>query len=91
MSVTDCNPNPELASILRTSTVSPAERVRGALLLRGQSMSDLARALGRSRGHLSVVVNDRRVSEALKRDIADYLGVSTTDIWPEAGGAEEAA
>lgn len=74
--VTQCNPNPALESILRQSSAAPAVKVRAALMLRGETMRDQAKRLGRARPHYSDVLNGKRESRRLFEDVAADLGVS---------------
>lgn len=84
---THCNPNSALGSIVRESPASPAERVRHlAGLLLGLDLGGLAARVGRTRNHLSQVINgSRQDSLPLRRDIAHELGLAVEDIWPSSG------
>jgi len=81
---THCNHNPALGSILKRSPAAPAEKVKcAAALVFGEDLGRFAGRLGRSRNHLSQVINgSRRDSAALRRDIAHAFGVAVGDIWP---------
>ena len=79
---TQCNPSLDIRSILELTPGSASNKLQAALRPLGCTLADLARQLGVSRGHLSVVINDKRESARLKRRIADRLGVAVTDIWP---------
>lgn len=80
---TNCNPNPALGSILKASPAQPAEKIRGAaLLIFGETLDAFARRLGRTRNHLSQVINGAtRDSARLRGDITRALGVADDDIW----------
>jgi|GEM_PF-4273679 len=81
---THCNHNPALGSILKRSPAAPAEKVKcAAALVFGEDLGRFAGRLGRTRNHLSQVINgSRRDSAALRRDIAQTFGVAEEDIWP---------
>lgn len=81
---THCNHNPALGSILKGSPAAPAEKVKcAATLVFGEDLGRFAGRLGRTRNHLSQVINgSRRDSASLRRDIARAFGVAVDDIWP---------
>jgi lambda repressor-like predicted transcriptional regulator len=57
--------------------------VRAALLLMGdRTIRDMAMDLRRRADHLSQVLNVEGYSKAGRVEIAGYLGVEVTDIWP---------
>lgn len=80
--VTQCNPEANLGDILRTSTAPAPNKIRAALLLRGETLTSYALHLGRQRTLISRVIHGRDESAPLKQAIADDLGVDITDIWP---------
>lgn len=86
---TNCNHNPALGSILKRSPAPPAEKIRAAaMLLFGVTLEGFAQRLGRTRNHLSQVINgSRRDSARLRGDITGELGVDAGDIWPSSQGA----
>ncbi len=85
---THCNPKSALGSIVRQSPASPAERVKClARLLLGLDLGGLAVQVGRTRNHLSQVLNgSRQDSLPLRRDIASELGLTVDDIWSSGAG-----
>lgn len=58
--------------------------------LYGLRFLDMASSLGRHRVHVSKVLNGKRESEILKRDIAAFFGLEVMDIWPvdQAGSSD---
>ena len=78
------SPDMPLKSIIRKSNLTSAEKVKIALkLLKGETVADMCGRLGRGVQHVSVVINGKRESAALKQDIADYLGgLAVEDIFP---------
>ena len=79
--LTQCKPNPTLASILRNAPVSPSAKLQAVCLLRGETFGVMARRLGRSRVTFSMMVNGREDSEELRQAAAQDIGVSVDDIW----------
>jgi len=78
------SPDMPLKSIIQKSQLSPAEKVKAALkLLRGETVADMCGRLGRGPQHVSVVLNGKRESAVLKREIVEYLGgLAVEDIFP---------
>ena len=78
------SPDMPLKSIIRKSNLPSADKVKIALkLLKGERVADMCDHLGRGVQHVSVVINGKRESATLKRDIADYLGgLAVEDIFP---------
>jgi len=52
-----------------------AKSVRIELIKRDMSLTDLAVKLGKSRDYVIAVVNERVISEQLRKDISDVLDV----------------
>ena len=78
------SPDMPLKSIIRKSNLPSAEKVKVTLkLLRGETVQAMCENLGRGAQHVSVVINGKRESERLKREIAAYLGgLAVEDIFP---------
>lgn len=55
--------------------------VRKALLDKGLMISDVAKELGYTRGHISGVINGRLESPKVKKSIALLLGKSFDSLW----------
>jgi plasmid maintenance system antidote protein VapI len=55
--------------------------VRKALLDRGLMISDVAKELGYTRGHISGVINGRLDSPKVKKSIALLLGKTFDSLW----------
>ena len=92
VTVTQCNLNPALGSILRRAPIPPSKKVQIAAMLRGQTLGGFARDLGRTRQHLYEVLSGGRVSNSLTKEIAGALGVAVEDIFsPSRSGGEQAA
>jgi len=83
-SANQLSPDMPLKSIIQKAKLSPAEKVKAALkLLRGETVAEMCNHLGRGPQHVSVVLNGKRESETLKREIAAYLGgLAVEDIFP---------
>ena len=81
MSVNNLTPLGVLESILKNSGLTPHEKIKRLLGLRGESQEALARALDRHPVHLNQVLMGRRPSLDLQRRIAEYLGVAYGDLW----------
>lgn len=75
----------DLKSTLKNSPATALDRVRAALMLRGEKIADLANRLNRSTVHVYAVIKGERVSSDLQKAIAEDLGVSVGDIWQEPG------
>ena len=76
-------PNAKLGPILRQSPSPPARRLRAALMLvKDETIQDMAHALGRNRAYLQTVIAYPTNSRVLARKIAAYIGVEVNDIWP---------
>ena len=78
------SPDMPLKSIIQKAKLSPAEKVKVALkLLRGETVAEMCGRLGRGPQHVSVVLNGKRESAVLKKEIAAYLGgLAVEDIFP---------
>ena len=77
------SPDMPLKSIIRKSNLPSAEKVKLSLkLLKGETVTDMCGRLGRGVQHVSVVINGKRESAALKQGIASYLGLEVEDIFP---------
>ena len=79
--VTDITYGQGLKSTLKNSPGTPLDRIRAALMLRGETVTSLSRRLGRSTVHVYGVIKGDRVSPPLQKAIADDLGVAIEDIW----------
>lgn len=79
--VTDITYGQGLKSTLKNSPASPLNRVKAALMLRGESIPDMARRLNRSHVHVWAVIKGERTSPPLQKAIAEDLGVAVEDIW----------
>ncbi len=80
--VNNLNPSEVLKSTLNDPELSPAEKVKRLMGLRGGSISSLARDLNRHEVHVHNVLSGRRSSKKLQKDIAEYLSVAVEIIWP---------
>lgn len=58
-------------------------RIKSALMLRGTSLSSIARDLGVSPGTVSIVSRGFRRSRRIEAAIAKALEASPKDIWPD--------
>ncbi|WP_183996075.1 helix-turn-helix domain-containing protein [Sphingomonas kyeonggiensis] len=58
-------------------------RIKGALALRGLTLSSIARDLGVAPGTVSIVSRGFRRSRRIESAIAVALGCSPADLWPE--------
>lgn len=58
-------------------------QIRGLLLTRGYTMSRAADEIGVSINMVAMVVNRQRTSARVRRWIADKLGLSVNQIWPQ--------
>jgi lambda repressor-like predicted transcriptional regulator len=56
--------------------------IKGALALRGETLSSIARELGVTPGTVSIVSRGYRRSRRIERAIADALDSSPADLWP---------
>ncbi len=79
--VTQRNPDQTLQHLLADFNISPNKKISRLLGLYGLRFLDMASSLGRHRVHVSGVLNGKRESEVLKRDIAAFFGLEVTDIW----------
>jgi Ner family transcriptional regulator len=58
-------------------------RIKAALELRGSSLSDIARRLEVAPTTISIVSRGFRRSRRIEAAIADKLGVSAAQLWPD--------
>jgi lambda repressor-like predicted transcriptional regulator len=58
-------------------------RIKSALALRGATLSSIARDLGVAPGTVSIVSRGYRRSRRIEKAIADALGGSPEDLWPD--------
>ena len=58
-------------------------RIKGALLLRGETLSSIARELGVAPGTVSIVSRGFRRSRRIERAIAQALETTPQNLWPE--------
>jgi len=58
-------------------------RIKGALALRGLTLSSIARDLGVAPGTVSIVSRGFRRSRRIESAIAMALGCSPAELWPE--------
>jgi hypothetical protein len=79
--VTHCNPDQTLQHLLADFNIPPNKKISRLLGLYGLRFLDMASSLGRHRVHVSGVLNGKRESEVLKRDIAAFFGLEVKDIW----------
>ncbi len=59
------------------------ERIKAALSLRGRSLSAIARELQVAPTTISIVSRGFRRSRRIEAAIADELGCSVTQLWPD--------
>ena len=71
----------DLKSTLKNSPGTPLDRIRAALMLRGETITLLSKRLGRSTVHIYAVIKGDRISPPLQKAIAEDLGVAVEDIW----------
>ena len=57
-------------------------RIKGALALRGASLSSIARELGVTPGTVSIVSRGYRRSRRIEKAIADALDTTPAELWP---------
>lgn len=57
-------------------------RIKSALALRGATLSSIARDLGVAPGTVSIVSRGYRRSRRIEKAIADALGRSPAELWP---------
>lgn len=75
-------PHDVLESILKDPEIEPGVKIRRLLGLRGETIRDLARNVGRAEITLYKNLSGERESARLRLDIASYLGVEVSDLWP---------
>lgn len=91
MTVTQCNPSPDLGSMLRGLALPPGRKLSVALAALGLTKTDLASELGVSRPYFSRVINGHQASARLLRKVASRIGVEVSDIWPNGSEPRERA
>lgn len=57
--------------------------IRIEFIKRGIYLRDAAKAIGVSRPMISMVISGRKTSPRVRRGIAELLGISLTDLWPD--------
>lgn len=58
-------------------------KIKGALNLKGTSLSEIARALGVTPSSVSIVSRGYRRSRRIEQAIADALGETPQAVWPD--------
>ena len=58
-------------------------RIKSALALRGATLSSIARDLGVAPGTVSIVSRGYRRSRRIEKAIADALGRTPGELWPD--------
>jgi lambda repressor-like predicted transcriptional regulator len=58
-------------------------RIKESLRLRGSSLSEIARDLNVSASTVTIVSQGHRRSERIERAIAQALGLSPSEVWPD--------
>lgn len=58
-------------------------KIKGALGLKGLTLSDIARQLDVTPSTVSIVSRGFRRSTRIERAIADALGLNFSELWPE--------
>lgn len=72
-----------LAGLLRRSPASPNQKVTAALMIKfGLTQKELALELGVTAPRLNRVITGTETSGPLRREIAAFLGIRISDIWP---------
>jgi len=57
-------------------------QIKALIVLNGTSLSEIARSAGVSRQWVSMVVNGHRKSRRVRKAVAEALGISVEDLWP---------
>lgn len=63
--------------------------IKSLLVLKGTSITEIARTAGVSREWVSLVVNGHKNSKRIRKAIAAAVGKSVEDLWPN--GSNKAA
>lgn len=58
-------------------------KVKAMMVLKGVKQRDICRALKVKPGTVSLIVSGRKKSDRIRRAIAQALGVSIQELWPE--------
>lgn len=53
------------------------------MMIKGVKVNDIARELKLAHSNISVVIHGRRPNQKVRQAIADAIGKSVSDIWPE--------
>lgn len=53
------------------------------MLIRGVKVTDIARSLNLKHSNISVVISGNRPNHKVRKAIADAVGLSVSDLWPE--------
>lgn len=57
--------------------------IRAALLIKGVKVNDIAKSLNLSHSNVSVVISGGRPNHKVRQAIANAVGKSISDLWPE--------
>jgi lambda repressor-like predicted transcriptional regulator len=60
-----------------------ARLIKSLLVLRGVKLVDLAREFGITKQYLWYVIHGRRKGERIRKEIAQFLGMSYEQLWGE--------
>lgn len=67
---------------MKTKNNNSVIKIKTLLWVHGLDVSKLARCIGKSRTWTSQVLYGHRKSDATRRAIADILGLTVAEIWP---------
>ncbi len=71
-------------------SMTPRER-KAALVLKGRTMAEIARALKVEQGHVSQVVGGKRRSPKVEQAVAVAIGRPVSEVFPPVASLEGAA